>query len=161
MYVWLIEVLDEWNSLLLRWTILFLLAQTSPPALAAIWRCLGEGRGQWSSKAIPLTPQKYARDGGWPTEWNSSFCSYGSKKGNVVPKRKAKQPHKTESEPPTYFINIHREIHRTPGPGSVQIYCPKSKETGVEYPGEQRKTWSVSLYTSVTQNWSVYVQLGH
>lgn len=105
MSVWLMEVLDEFNSVLLRWTILFLLAQTSPPVLAAVWRCLGEGRGQWSSKAIPLTPQKYTRDGGGPTDWNSSFSSYGSRKRNVVPKRKAKQPYKTVYEPPMNFLN--------------------------------------------------------
>lgn len=105
MSVWLIEVLDEFSSLLLRWTVPFLLAQISPPVLAGIWMCLGEGRGQWNSKATPLTPQKYTRDGGWPTDWNSSFCSYGGRKRNVAPKRKAKQPHKTMSEPPMHYLN--------------------------------------------------------
>lgn len=159
MYVSLIKVLGEFNSLLLRWTIPFLLAQTSPQVLVAIWRCLGEGREHLSSKAAPLVPQKYTRDGGWPTDWNSIFCSFGSRKGNVVPKRKAKTPYKTTSEPPMHFLKRQGNAQTPPGPGSVQMYCPRSQDAGVEYPAWQRKTWSVNLYVSVSQHWSVYVQL--
>lgn len=151
MYVCLIEVLGEFNSLLWRWTIPFLFAQTNPRVLVAIWRCLGEGRGQWSSKATPLTPEKYTRDGGWLTDWNSSFCSHVSRKGNVVPERKEKQPYKTVSAFPQ---ETHREMQRPPGSGSVQMYCPRRKlggRGGGNYPAWQRKIWSVSLYISVTQ----------
>lgn len=147
------KVFHEFSSLPLRWTILFLLAQTSPLprlVLAGIWMCLGEGRCQWSSKATPLTPKKYTGGVGWPPV----LVHMEVEKGKVAQKRKSsKQIIQNYLRTPHAFpqVDTQANVQRPSRPGSVQVYCTRNKEAGVGYPAWQRKSWPVSHYVSVNQ----------
>lgn len=100
----------------------------SPPVLAAIWRYMGEGRRQWSSKSTSLAPQKYTRDGGWPTHrLKLQFLLIWRQKRECCPPKEKQSNHKKLHLNLPCISSIDTQGNAQRPPGSVQMYCPRRK----------------------------------